>query len=41
MARKGSSLMGLARLQRRLDQIPREVKAQVQKQMEQEAAAQH
>jgi len=39
MARKGSSLMGLARLQRRLDQIPREVKAQVQKQMEQEAAA--
>jgi len=35
---KQSSLMGLARVQRRLDRIPKEIKAQVKKQMEQEAA---
>jgi len=34
---KQSSLMGLARVQRRLDKIPKEIKLQVKRQMEQEA----
>jgi|GEM_PF-6381906 len=37
MARKGSTLMGLAKLQRRFDKIPKEIKNQVKSQMEQEA----